>query len=58
MRSEESPNRRRAIQTPLESSAWFAGGKRRGGRLRARCDPQIKLPSENPSTMPSPEESN
>jgi hypothetical protein len=58
MSSEESPNRRRAIQTPLESSAWFAGGKRRDGRLRVRYDPQIKLPRENPPTMTSREESN
>jgi hypothetical protein len=34
MSSEECPNRRRAIQTPLESSAWLAGGETQG-RLHA-----------------------
>jgi hypothetical protein len=34
-------------------------GRRKGGddRLRARCHPQIQLPSENPPTMPSRAES-
>ena len=58
MGSEEPPKPTPGDPDSARVVGMVCGRESRDGRLRVRCDPQIKLPSENPPTMPSREESN